>query len=478
MKLSMWILADELKPYQPICKIEEGSQILQNVRILSETSKMSDYTVYLSQLNEKHIVLLNKRDMLIIPFDDINQLLDVVLDVFEKYNEWSNSIYKDIQNNISGTELLKRFNWLTGFSYLITDMTWFVVDRFVAFNNPDFPEKYLSDLSKPILPINILRSLQKDPHIYSAMDTYKVSITEMNCDYIIANLFHARTQKGRLTAQSPVNFYSRGAIQIHNEMKKMTELWLDASQYSNEKLGTAGLIQDIFAHRHPDISIIAQRFSVISWNLNDPITLYLIQDDSENHTNSSPIDRHLQQTFPDSIVFRRSKHLLMLINNILTPNDYTEKTLSRFLTANSCYAGKSRTFYDIFQIEQHYEEAAAAVFYGNSNSGTINSVGDVLLSYTSAILKEYSKIDIIHPALTQLQKYDTKHQTELYITLKYFLQSGINYKKTAESLFIHRTTLMYRLERITDITHVDLTDYLTRLHLEISYLIKEVQQPV
>ena len=47
MKLSMWILADWLKKYNPQINIKDGRRTLRNVRLLSENVKMESMDVYM-----------------------------------------------------------------------------------------------------------------------------------------------------------------------------------------------------------------------------------------------------------------------------------------------------------------------------------------------------------------------------------------------------------------------------------------------
>ena len=41
--------------------------------------------------------------------------------------------------------------------------------------------------------------------------------------------------------------------------------------------------------------------------------------------------------------------------------------------------------------------------------------------------------------------------------------------KAAEKLYIHRSTFINRMERILELTHLNLADYDTRLYLELSF---------
>lgn len=57
-----------------------------------------------------------------------------------------------------------------------------------------------------------------------------------------------------------------------------------------------------------------------------------------------------------------------------------------------------------------------------------------------------------------LLEYDEKRNSELVRTLMHYLQHGGNYVATAGSLIVHRNTLKYRLQRIRQISGLDLSD--------------------
>jgi sugar diacid utilization regulator len=66
-----------------------------------------------------------------------------------------------------------------------------------------------------------------------------------------------------------------------------------------------------------------------------------------------------------------------------------------------------------------------------------------------------------------LTAYDEQYDTELVRTLESFLEADGNVAKTAEKLFTHRHTIRYRLERVKDLTGLDVssTDGRERLGL-------------
>lgn len=67
-----------------------------------------------------------------------------------------------------------------------------------------------------------------------------------------------------------------------------------------------------------------------------------------------------------------------------------------------------------------------------------------------------------------LVAYDAQHNSSLVKTLDAYFDHHGNISQTAESLFIHRNTLLYRLERIQELTQHDLNQANMRLALHLS----------
>jgi hypothetical protein len=74
----------------------------------------------------------------------------------------------------------------------------------------------------------------------------------------------------------------------------------------------------------------------------------------------------------------------------------------------------------------------------------------------------------VHEWLGELLDYDLRRNTDLVQTLSHYLDCGGNYDETASALLIHRSTLRYRLQRIRDITELDLSNVDTRLNLHVA----------
>ncbi len=79
-----------------------------------------------------------------------------------------------------------------------------------------------------------------------------------------------------------------------------------------------------------------------------------------------------------------------------------------------------------------------------------------------------------HPVLDRLRLYDEENGTDYYRTLKTYCANNYRNAKTAADLHVHRNTLLYRLERLSDLFCLDLSQDRLLPELSISFRIHEL----
>lgn len=82
----------------------------------------------------------------------------------------------------------------------------------------------------------------------------------------------------------------------------------------------------------------------------------------------------------------------------------------------------------------------------------------------------------VHPMLQRLTEYDRVHETKLLNTLNVYLTKEANLHETAKALFIHRNTLVYRLQRIRSLLGLELDDPAVRGMLRVGCALLEYYQ--
>ncbi|GAV25698.1 hypothetical protein ciss_16310 [Carboxydothermus islandicus] len=76
--------------------------------------------------------------------------------------------------------------------------------------------------------------------------------------------------------------------------------------------------------------------------------------------------------------------------------------------------------------------------------------------------------------LLPLIEYDREKGTDLLKTLEIYFDCNFNLKKVSERLFTHYNTIVYRLERIREITGIDLENAEERFKLELALKIRNI----
>lgn len=76
--------------------------------------------------------------------------------------------------------------------------------------------------------------------------------------------------------------------------------------------------------------------------------------------------------------------------------------------------------------------------------------------------------------ISPLCEYDKARNTEFIATLKAYFEHSGNIRKMAESLYTHYNTVLYRLERIKEISNIDLKSPESRLNAEIGIKIMKI----
>lgn len=201
---------------------------------------------------------------------------------------------------------------------------------------------------------------------------------------------------------------------------------------------------------------------------------------NENRQLKVPLNSKLQNQlinlFPNihTVIHKDSLVVLFPLDKDMEILSEQMLMLNVFAKSHSLKIGISHAFTDFLEFLKHFQQAYAAIKFQR-----------IFLEQTSVsqykhfqffhLLSEIKNTSILknfgHPALKLLKKYDSENNTELYNTLHAFIKHSNRVKETAKSLFIHRNSLNYRIERIKQITGINLQDSETVFLLMTAYLI-------
>ncbi len=218
---------------------------------------------------------------------------------------------------------------------------------------------------------------------------------------------------------------------------------------------------DLLMNRRPSAEIIAQRLDLLDFRPRGAYVLVAMQPRQQGlaGTGLAAIADQLQAILNGAIYALYEGRFVALFTRPREEGlgDYALGLLHRCAQTNDLAVGVSNYFEDLADIQQHYAQAIAAIANGETAAATVDD-GSVYLFRNYAymqmidVCKRSSDLsNYIQPALFDLLAYDQEHGSELMDTLFAYLQNACNTHRTADSLHIHKNTLLYRLTRIRSI---------------------------
>lgn len=240
------------------------------------------------------------------------------------------------------------------------------------------------------------------------------------------------------------------------------------------------VISDVLIHAEQDLSVTEQLFSEFGWLPAHRflcITLKMAALDLENMTVRF-VCSHMEKMLGNSCAFQYENNITIFVNLTRMGGDVEDalEKIVYFLRDSFLKAGISNEFTGFSYLREYYRQSVIALEVGSRRAPFkwIHRFDDIALSY----LLEQSRGEL--PAelvccrkIMELKAFDKSRHTDYYNTLKLYVKNHLNAVQTARLLYIHRSTFLYRMEKIKEIVHLNLDDYDTLLYVMMTFRMME-----
>ncbi len=225
------------------------------------------------------------------------------------------------------------------------------------------------------------------------------------------------------------------------------------------------IIYDLLENNLDDEKIIQERLEHSNLVFHKYICIYAI-DISKYKMKHSIYERFLEtqilKFFPHGYLIYYQNYIVIINTKKESRAKTTKlKELVKFLSENNLTMGCSNVFSTIKSCKIFYNQAVEALKIGSivEQDGFLYQYEDIqpyvfIYRFKDSLLKE----DFLNNQLNLINIYDEENQSELYKTLYAYLKNNHNITKASEEIHVHRNTLRYRLEKITEILGVDIDE--------------------
>ena len=477
MELSMWIIADRLRRFLPEIKIASGKMEIRGARLLTGAEQIRDDMLYIAPLGDAGRVLCRHgNDRLYLNTADHEAVMNAVLDAFDEFQRWSEVLRAAVLRGGSIQELLDLSRCALPLPLFIADSFGNVVGCSAGFESLAEEDPYWSCIVQERrmsdrLFFDTWRSdsgaetedWNNSAHICQTERGRIVSLNLSVGEEIVGKLIIAETG-GRLTA---------GVCQLAEIFSGAIADTL-AAQGENAELRAVMNTLENYLDSKP--AIIGQLWARIcectARQEDEELELLLLKYVSRS---DKLFNRNLAYRIGSSIegCFGLVFHDYVAVILCCAREAPLLTELWKMLPQEEYLCGISLPFSDANGMQRAGNQAALALLYGSQTPPSVSHCIDHAFEYFLNKLagdKSFGT-ELLHPGLMRLKRYDERHGTDFYNTLYQYLLSERNVVATAKALFIHRNSMIYRLQRIQQLLDVDLDDPNMRLYLLLSYQI-------
>ena len=193
---------------------------------------------------------------------------------------------------------------------------------------------------------------------------------------------------------------------------------------------------------------------------------------------SSIIRRRIQDSYPGSVVHEHENLLSCILCLSKDPNAARLKTWLRDLSRQMrgeqnvrLSIGIGNTCQSISDYRRGFAEASEALQMGQNlhREGGVTHFNDLgVYRYLYKIARMDDLRDMYQDQVGRIANYDRRKGTDLLDTLETYLECAGNLTKTSGQLFVHRNTLIQRLERLQSLCDIDLQERSNWLTLQVA----------
>ncbi len=197
------------------------------------------------------------------------------------------------------------------------------------------------------------------------------------------------------------------------------------------------------------------------------------------------VRRRISDSYPGSVLNERENVLTCIVCLSKDPTGSRLKTSLRDLARQlriehgvRMSAGIGNQCQHIPDFRRGFAEAAEALQMGQSlnSDGGVTHFNDLgVYRYLYKIARMDDLRDMYQDQVARIATYDRRKGTDLLDTLETYLECAGNLTKTSNRLFVHRNTLIQRLERLQSLCEIDLQERSNWLTLQVAIKIYKLR---
>lgn len=394
--------------------------------------------------------------------------------------EIKETLYNSLLNDIGLKEILKLVHNYLNNAITICNSSYSVIENYPQ---NEYTESLDNKNGTLYLPLTDLRTMQEEKlmgKIFEAQNAFFFESKYSNYHMLFCPIRIHKSVIGYICVRDTDRSFKTSDLAIVTILSGILSLEMQKCDFysGSQETQSKYLLSDLIEKPIDNPEYFKSRFKQLGHTLLSHCWMLIISNTVDNIFSSSKISylqNQLQAIFPTDLVTYYNQHLTVLISKDSNQpfSESEERKLKNFLHFSYFIGSLSYCCINLFYLRDYYHQAhqllhASFVETTDANQSILyyeNEVTSALLSHCS---DRHFLFAAIHPDIHFLLEYDKQHNSELFSTLRTYLEQNRNATNASRALHIHKSTFFYRLNKITELLHLSLEDYGKLYNYELS----------
>ena len=425
-----------------------------------------------------------KADHICCPQRSPAEILEQLLDLFQRCQDQERQLDQMVLSDAGLDELCRWAHALTGSPVCIHD-GWFII---LAMSG-DLPEamrpEHVAASSKQFIPQKFIEAFMTEGDHPRAWKQRKAdrwvsdrALGSICC--IRTDLWDGDVCRGRLLMVETDRPFRPIHFLMAECLAQRAALLLRCRGASGEYHSMDGTVRALLEGQPAGAADTAILLDRLGWNRADRYLCVRLQSQQSDGTViiDNLLHNDLFRSFPAGYIMFMEQQQCVLLNMHTEGGTVSmvRQTLESLCRDYRLYAGVSSPVQGIDELRYAFVQAdiALKMAFSLQNERWVIPFSDCALEHILQSIKTgLPPGHLAAPELLVLLDHDQKKGTQYFTTLRTFLRSERDIPRTSKAMAIHRSTLVYRLKHIQDVTGIDLDDPDQRLYLQISLKLLE-----
>lgn len=484
MKLNIDLIADMLRKHFRI--VEEGVKheelLLEQLLLITDSQLFLEGKVYVARGSQLPVKPLFKGACAVISIGsapenyrkadcdyleleehiNISEAVNIVQEAYDKYNKWEESLQEVLDSEYDIKKLLTLTVPLLENPIYLHDKDFHFVSYAEVPGMPGGMDVYNIEKNGGKFSLKSINELRDTPDFEKTFETRKPTfhIDTGECSYIYDNVWLNGEYWGRLFVDERNRPFEKGDCALIGKLKDMIERMIERYNGKSGK-GFRALEQEIIKmleEKPIDFNLAERELENAGWDRRGPFYCFALKvEEVDLRLNTiTNICENIEDKLKDSLVFPHGNSVVGIVygkNRVSILKD-VERALQIF----RLHIGVSLRCDDFYHIPAYYKQTSVAIEYGirENSCKWVHYFEEHSFEYMlDCCMRDFEPRFFEPEGLIRLMEHDEEKATSYVQTLRAYLENDSSPARAMKELFVQRSTFLYRLDRIQEITGED-----------------------